>query len=497
MLAGPLPSLLRASVSECASALARLSNRALDPVQSLAVAALLLLAWQPAWSRDLGFQLSFAATLGLVTLTEPLLVPFARWPRFEPLARPLAATCGAQLFALPILLSRFHALPWTGLGANLLAVPLAEMLLAASALGGAAEALLPGAGRPWLAACEPLARALREVATFAASLPHALLATGHAGWIAPVLAAGVLCLGLSLPAPRTLAGRAWRPSKRRRWCARSGIACCAAGLLGALLTRPMRPPPERWWLVAIDVGQGDALALAFADRWWLVDAGPRSPRWDAGEGAVLPFLRWAGVRELGLVAITHDDGDHTGGVDAVRRGARARDLVAPAPRPGVPGPCAKWPARAVGRGDTLRRDPLVRVLWPPRPGEPAEEISRRGDNAAALVLEVGEGVGRALLTADADSVVEVSLEVASGVAVLKAGHHGSGSSSGAVFTRRLAPAWVLVSCGRRNAYGHPNAGALARLGAGGAVIDRTDRSGAIWYELGTEGARVLAWKRHP
>ena len=54
-------------------------------------------------------------------------------------------------------------------------------------------------------------------------------------------------------------------------------------------------------------------------RWWLVDAGPRTARWDAGEGSVLPFLRWAGVRRLERLVVTHDDGDHTGGAFAVRR----------------------------------------------------------------------------------------------------------------------------------------------------------------------------------
>ena len=71
--------------------------------------------------------------------------------------------------------------------------------------------------------------------------------------------------------------------------------------------------------------------------------------------------------------------------------------------------------------------------WPPNPGEPGEAIARRGDNAASLVLEVGEGPARALLTADADSVVESALVVGARPAVLKAGHHGSGSSSGATF----------------------------------------------------------------
>ena len=72
------------------------------------------------------------------------------------------------------------------------------------------------------------------------------------------------------------------------------------------------------------------------------------------------------------------------------------------------------------------------MLWPPRegPGAPLAHPLTSADNAAAAVLEVGEGSVRALLTADVDSMVEESLAVSGPVAVLKVGHHGSASSTG-------------------------------------------------------------------
>jgi len=266
-------------------------------------------------------------------------------------------------------------------------------------------------------------------------------------------------------------------------------------VLAAFTARPLAPPPGRWWLVAIDVGQGDAFALGFGPEWWLVDTGARSDHWDAAEGAVLPFMRWAGVRTLARLVITHDDGDHAGGAPAVRRSLEVRETDASAPRPGVPGPAAHWRVRALGRGDTLLRAPAVRVLWPPRPGERGAELALRGDNAASLVIEAGEDGSRALFMADADSVVEAALDAEPGVAVLKAGHHGSASSNGAGFVSRVRPARVLLSVGRHNTYGHPDAGALVRLGSTGAALDRTDRDGAVWYEFGENGARRVDWRR--
>jgi competence protein ComEC len=495
MLAGPLPSLARAVAGELAQAAARVSGRALDPVQSLALGVVALLVAHPAWTADLGFQLSCAATLGIVTLAAPLAGPFARRPFVRGLAAAMSVTLAAQLAALPVLLARVHALPWAGLVGNLAAVPVAELLLAAAWAGGLAEAALPGSGTAFLHACEPLAAALRAIAGAGAALPGAMPACGHAAAPVALAGAGVLLLVRGLAAPRTLADRTHARRQPRVAVAALGTALVACAIVAALAARPLRPPPGRWWLVAIDVGQGDALALAFEDGWWLVDAGPRSPRWDAGESAVVPFLRWAGVRSLSRLVLTHDDGDHTGGAAAVRRWLAVGETDAAAPRPGVPGPAARFGARALGRGDSLRARPSVRVLWPPRPGGADEPLAGRGDNAAAIVLEAGDGASRVLLMADADSLVEERIPCDAGVAVLKAGHHGSGSSSGAAFVARASPRRVLLSVGRHNAYGHPNSGALERLASTGATLDRTDLDGAIWYELGPDGVRRLDWRR--
>lgn len=490
-LSGPLPSLMRAVATELVAAVARLTQRALDPMQALAVSALgLLVAW-PSWAHDLGFQLSCAATLGLLSVGPWL---EERAGRARRVLAPFTPTLSAQLTAAPLLLARFHALPWTGLFANLLAVPVSGLLLAAAWLAAAGECVLPGSGAPWLHACEALGLVLRAIVKLATAAPLALLPTGSEPAIAPLAGLGAAALAIALPAPRAIDARLRRITRARFVLALAGAMASVLAWTLALTARELRPPRDAWWLVAVDVGQGDALALAFADGWWLVDAGPRSPRWDAGEGAVLPFLRWAGVRRLRTLALTHDDGDHTGGAGAVRRSLPVERVLASNPLPGVAGPAARFGARTVARGDTLRRSPLVVARWPPRPDAADSAIAARGDNAAGLVLEVGEGEARVLLTADADSVVEAALAFGTPLALLKVGHHGSGSSSGASFLARARPRRATISVGRRNAYGHPHPGALARLTLSGAALDRTDREGCLWYEVSDAGVRKLDWR---
>ncbi len=273
----------------------------------------------------------------------------------------------------------------------------------------------------------------------------------------------------------------------------------ALALTLALLAsvRPLRPPPGRYWMVALDVGQGDAIALGFADGWWMVDTGPRTPRYDAGERVLLPFLRWAGVRRLRAAALTHDDRDHTGGAPALVRGIPIGRWWAPPDIPGVRSPGRRVGAGIAARGDTLHRGPLVIVRWPPRPGEdpsfdPTASLTTP-DNDAGLVLEVGEGAGRVLLLADVDSTVEAQLVIDPRLAVLKVAHHGSGSSTGTALLARAQPRLAVLSVGRRNSFGHPAPAVLARLRAAGVPIARTDESGAVWIELGEDGPRRVAW----
>ncbi|MBI5711504.1 MAG: DNA internalization-related competence protein ComEC/Rec2 [Candidatus Eisenbacteria bacterium] len=494
-IAGPLPSLMRAATGETLGAIARLRGCALDPVQALAVSALVLLTVAPGWADDLGFQLSCAATLGLATVGPWLDGCAGRARRW---LAPFIPTASAQLTALPLLLARFHAVSWVGALSNLLAVPVAGLLLVAAWLAAVSEIALPGAGRLWAGACEVLAALLRAIATGAARLPGAMVSAGAEPGVLACAWTGAALLALALPGPRTLDARDRAPPAPRVAAALAGALALAVALACVATARPLRPPQGRAWLVALDVGQGDALALGFDDAWWLVDAGPRTPGFDAGQTLVAPFLRWAGVRRLGWLLLTHDDGDHVGGAGAVCRAVSVERIGAPPEHPRAPGPGERFGAVALARGDTLRGSPPAVILWPPPRDEPAAPPAGRpltsADNAAGLVLQVGEAGGRALFLADVDSTVEESLAVAPGVLILKVAHHGSASSSGARFLARVRPALALLSVGARNHFGHPSPVVLGRLAAAGTQVRRTDREGALWLEWSREGVQLLEWR---
>ncbi len=492
-LAGPLPSLMRAVADEAISAVARWRFLALDRVQALGLSAIAILIVRPGWADDVGFRLSFAATLGLVTRGAAWGRRTTHWivPMRE-LARIALPTASAQLATLPILLATFSGVSAVGLLTNLLAVPLSGLLLTSAWVGALLDCLAPGVGRPWLSACELLSGALRATAEIGAGLPGAWWAArGEPGLVALSMC-GAMLAAWACSERRCLDDEAREPSPARGAATLVGMTMLASCLLCASLARPLVPPVGRFWVVALDVGQGDATALGFSRGWWLVDAGPAVMTWDAGTGVVVPFFRWAGVSRLEALVLTHDDRDHTGGAPAILRSIDVEKLWVPAPRSGLPGPGARFGGAAVARGDSLRADPRIVVVWPPTA---RDTLRLRHDNQASIVLEVGTGQGRALLPADVDSLIETRLEIAREPGLFKVGHHGSASSSGAGFLEAVRPREAFVSAGRRNRFGHPAPAVLERFQRLGVRVHRTDREGALWFEVGPNGVLRVDWRR--
>jgi competence protein ComEC len=488
-LAGPLPSLSRAAVTECAGAAARASQRALDPLQSLGLAILALLAWRPGWALDFGFQLSCAATFGLIVVGAAPEAPEWRSGWRGAIGMPLRATGAAQLAATPLLVAHFHGLSWSVWVANLLAVPLAGLMLGLLWFAVLIESALPGAAAPLWAACEACAFALDAIAAACASLPFAWVPCGARAAVIACAAGGAVLFAAGRLKGRSLIERTGFESVTRMRVRVLGAVLVATAFLLAWLPSPLRPPAGHAWVVALDVGQGDAIALGTPRGWWLIDAGPRAPGYDAGESVVVPFFRWAGERAIEGLIVTHLDADHAGGAGAVWRAFDPAFVASP-----DSGAAAHRPPRGVAltpiaAGDTLTRDPSLSVLWP-RAGTPHAD---RNSGSAVLVLDVAGG--RALFTADADSNVEARLDPGGVIHLLKAGHHGARSSSGASFLARLRPREAVISAGRTNPFGHPHPETLARLAAAGTRVRRTDLDGAIWYELSEEGVRVLDWRQ--
>jgi competence protein ComEC len=323
---------------------------------------------------------------------------------------------------------------------------------------------------------------------FAASVPYGHAAVARPAWW--LWAAAALALLLALDAGA-------RMRRRVRW------ALAASSAAAAFLVLPLVAQPARGLELAfLDVGQGDAIAIHTpADRWLLVDAGPWEEDFDAGEKRVLPWLRARGATRLEAMILTHPHTDHIGGAAAVMRGMPVGRVIEPGLAFGTPVYLGMlrtaqqnhvaWSAARQDR--VLRIDGLeLQFLWPT-----VDVLDAPADaNDISAVTGLHYGRFSALLTGDAPAFVEHALVARYGDAlradVLKVGHHGSRTASSQEFLQTVRPSLAVISCGRRNRYGHPAPETVARLAADGIRVARTDEDGTVLVRVDAGGR---AWRR--
>jgi competence protein ComEC len=284
-----------------------------------------------------------------------------------------------------------------------------------------------------------------------------------------------------------------------------------AGLFGALAVAVLvvagaSRPDGRVHVVILDVGQGDAILVTGPTGGrMLVDGGPDPDRLlVALDGRVPPW-----DRRIDLVVLTHPHEDHVAGLPLILERYRVGRVV----EPGMPGLGPGYEALTAilaergatsGRlaaGDRFALDGIdLDVLSPDAARVPAEAS---GDGSAVndvSIVLLGSFEGRRfLLAGDAEAEVEAEL-VSRGIPtvdLLKAGHHGSRTSTTDALVAATLPGLAAVSVGAKNTFGHPSPEVVARLEDAGAVVLRTDQVGTIDVALGAAGIEVRTERPAP
>ena len=534
LVSGFSPPVARAAAGFTLYLAARFFFRRTRPLNLLAAIAIVYLLCDPGELFDASFQLSFLSVAALSALALPFVEthwgPLARGLRgiaqsdadahLEPRAAQLrveirllaetlhlwlrlplggclellalaarAAFWAADLalvsvaiqvgLALPMA-EYFHRISFTGLTANLIIVPLLEIAVPVGFL-----AIF--SGWHWAAALGGglLQLAARTAAWHADWEPSWRIADPPL-WLALGLVTALLGLALSL--------------RHVRWRWRAGVA--VLGLFALLLGQPWRAQTTAGVLelTAIDVGQGDSLLLVLPQgQRMLIDGGGvlqygrqrRTGGIDTGEDVVSPYLWSRGIRRVDIIAATHAHEDHSGGLAALLENFRPRELwVGTNPAPALLEGARKLGMRVVFMTEGPEfayGGASLQVLSP----SPDVHPPKAGNNDS-LVLHITYGRRSFLLTGDLESVQEQRLLLSGRplhADVLKVGHHGSRTSTGAEFLAAVAPSVALISAGFDNSFGHPHADVLTRLGARGVAILRTDRDG--WVAAATDGRDLL------
>jgi len=552
LLAGFGVPVQRALLMTTAFLLARHLWRERNVLNALGAAALAVLVWTPRALFEASFQMTFLAIIAIAGIAIPLgersFLPYARAARrlreirldgnlppriasFRVALRAWGEACakllGLWAYLLPARLVRvvfwsaqlaligliaeivmvlpmalfFHRATVFALPANMFSIPLVGVL---APLG--LVTFLASLASPWIAAIPGSALAL---------LLHAV--TKVIGRISHVQAADLRVPGPTLAhallAVTCVVFCCW--SVRR---SRAGVwaAVTVLPLTTAIVLWPVAPVvhPGQLEVTAIDVGQGDSLLVVAPDgQAMLIDAGgptgaaanaenaaANASAFDVGEQVVSPYLWSRQFRRLDVVALSHAHSDHMGGMSAILRNFRPRELwVSIDPNSDAYRALLDEAAnlgirvRHLHAGDRVAWQSLdVSVLAP----TPAYANVGPPVNNDSLVLRMVYGSASVLLEGDAEASSEREMvgDSLSGRGLplgpdtlLKVGHHGSRTSTNPDFLAQVSPQDAVISVGRNNTFGHPRPEVVERLIESNAHLYRTDQFGLTTFMLSSEG----------
>ena len=459
----------------------RWRQRAVQPDALLAATGLVVMLLDPFAVFDLGGWLSVLSLWGAVR--------FARWAEEAGgthwLWQSAASSIGATVATAPVTAWLLGAVAPVGIVLNFIAIPVAAVAvpgvlasLLVAPLGGVSGALASGSG--------VALHLLELIAEWGARVPlgHVLVSATPESAVPWLLLLALLC---------------WATPRRGGASLASGrlMLAGAAGVWLALVpdVRVPQSGAGRLTLHFVDVGQGDAAVLRTPNGHFVViDAGPKDERFDAGASRVVPLLKREGADAIDVLVASHAHLDHVGGFGAVLSALPVGTVVEPA-APGIDSTYremlglvgksgAAWDAAR--RGDRFTVDSVEFTVVHPDTAWSGWGLDLNDDS---VVLLVRYGAFRAIFMGDAGEGPEAVLRGRVGhVDLLKVGHHGSRTASGAEWLRELSPTAAILSVGSHNKYGHPTAEALQRLGAQHATIWRTDQEGTV--TVSTDGRRV-------
>ncbi len=499
LVTGLPPSVVRASMMSAFTIWGRLGNTQGEGLNSLGLAGLLILIFRPQDLFDVGFQLSFTATGGILLFYRPIRAWFpggvagglAHW-----VWTPLAVSVAAQVGTLPLVLTYFGLLSVVSILANLIVVPLMAAAVALGLVGvvviqvsSPAAALLNGAN--WFV----LKCAIQTAAWFAEPA-WAAIEVPRPGWT--VIGLYLCATLLILPEARS-----------HRWGRR--VVLLALSLANFWVWSGILHGPSGLRILVLDVGQGDGIFLRFPNgRTMLVDGGLRAVNIDMGERVLIPFLKAEGIERIDAVVASHPHSDHFGGfvtlLERVEVGwyldagqyydswtaRRIRTLIR---KKGIRYAVVEAGDRLEGLGG------VEALVLHPTPDYVSERgPAPRGLNNSSVVIRLTYRGSTILLTGDIEHETDPDLLRWGDLLraqVLKSAHHGSRTSSTAAFMSAVRPELVAVSCGIRNKFRHPSPEVIRRYEAMGISIYRTDLMGAVEIRIDEQGIEARGWLEVP
>ncbi len=472
-------SVVRAVLMGIMILLGKIIMRETDIYTSISAAALILLTINPYSLFEIGFQLSFAATLSLVMFYPELNKVFNH--KYIPgiVSDTLAATIAAQIGVVPITLYYFNTFSTISILSNLLVVPIVQIITIIGFI-----MVFLGAVNINLAVLvgyinNSFLSFVLFVTEYTSKIPYALikLPTPTLGYII-VYYITILYI---------FKGRKLLNSRKNFKYIKF---LCLAFLVILLVVKSLIPKPLE--ITFLDVGQGDSafIKTSYGTKI-LIDGGGRAAgsnsSFDIGQSVMVPYILDQGTKKIDIVIATHGHSDHTEGLEDILEELSIGMVILP----DTDGQgfekiielCNKNKIKIIEckKGDIIKLDKeTVFDVLSPLPFE-QDFLSQQSLNDSSLVLKLKYRNVKVLFTGDSgiqveQRMLEEGLDLSSDI--LKVGHHGSYTATGEDFVNKAKFKSAVISVGKNN-FGHPSQFVVDRLEERGVLLFKTQQRGAV------------------
>lgn len=472
------PSVIRACIMAILTLFSSIIYRKSDVYTNISVAALITLIFNPYSLLDLGFQLSYGGTIGIIIFIKRIQEKKSNSKVINYIKQMALVSIYANIIIIPIMMYHFNTVSFTFIISNIMASSILGIIVITGFLFIIASITVKPLTRLIAIFIKPILSILIKISQICSKLPFSniLVVTPYMFNVISYYAIILYCI----------------KSKKNNKC--KIIICLLIVLI--LINFIIYIFPQKLRIFFIDVGQGDSTLIITPDKKTVLIDGGGSDSFDVGKKVLLPYLLDRRILKIDYVLISHFDTDHCGGILTIMEKVKVKNIIISEQAEHSENYerfkklmiHKKIRLIEVKKGDKIKigRYSEFKILFPT-----SRLLSENPLNNNSIVAQFNYNNFKMLFTGDIEKLAEQQIlkteKAEIRADILKVAHHGSKTSSIPEFIKAVRPKIALIGVGKNNTFGHPNQQTIKNLENIKCRIYRTDLQGEIIIKIDQKG----------